>query len=61
MKNIEKREELLNDIIDSSRILDNNNLDGEEINELLDGFELKLKELRALSIRTVELIVLWRD
>ena len=61
MKNIERREELLVDIIESSRQLENTNLDEDEVHELLDRFEIKLKELRALSIRTVELIVLWRD
>ena len=33
----------------------------EEHNEIVDQVEVLLKELRALSIRCVELVVLWRD
>ena len=36
-------------------------MNDDEVSEIVDKFEEKLKELRALSIRTVELIVLWRD
>ena len=61
MKNIERREEALADIIESSKKLEDSNLNEDEISEIVDKFEIKLKELRALSIRTVELIVLWRD
>ena len=61
MKNIEKREEALAEIISLSKQLENANLNEDEINEVVDTIEIKLKELRALSIRTVELIVLWRD
>ena len=32
-----------------------------EVIEMVDKIELMLRDLRALSIRTVELIVLWRD
>ena len=61
MKNIEKREEVLAEIITLSKQLDDTSLNEDEINEVVDKIEIKLKELRALSIRTVELIVLWRD
>lgn len=61
MKNIEKREETLADIIESSKQLEDTSLNEDELDEIVDKFEIKLKELRALSIRTVELIVLWRD
>ena len=61
MRNIEKREEALAEIISLSKQLEDTNLNEDEINEVVDNIETKLKELRALSIRTVELIVLWRD
>ena len=61
MKIIERREELLADVIESSRQLENTNLNDDETTEIIDKFEIKLKELRQISIRTVELIVLWRD
>ena len=61
MRNIEKREETLAEIISLSKRLEDANLNEDEINEVVDNIEIKLKELRALSIRTVELIVLWRD
>ena len=33
----------------------------EELNQTLDSIESKLRDLRHLSIRAVELVVLWRD
>ena len=61
MKNIQKREEVLAKIIEQSKTLDDPKLDEGQINDTIDKLELMLRELRALSIRTVELIVLWRD
>ena len=46
MKNIERREDLLAEIVASSRLLENPNLDDDDANEMIDKFEIKLKELR---------------
>ena len=56
-----KRDTCIGDITDLSKQLEAGNLNEDEVNEVVDKVEQKLKELRALSIRTVELIVLWRD
>lgn len=61
MKNIQKREEMLAQIIEQSKALENQQLEEGDKNDLVDKIELMLRDLRALSIRTVELIVLWRD
>ena len=46
MKNIERREDLLAEIVASSRLLEDPNLDDDDANEMIDKFEIKLKELR---------------
>ena len=61
MKNIQKREEMLAQIIEQSKALENQQFEEGDKNDLVDKIELMLRDLRALSIRTVELIVLWRD
>ena len=52
---------MLAKIIEQSKALENTQLEEGEVIEMVDKIELMLRDLRALSIRTVELIVLWRD
>lgn len=62
METVNKREQCLSDIHALNGQLDESHqLSDEEQNAILDKVEVKLRELRALSIRCVELVVLWRD
>lgn len=60
MVNIKRREECLGEIYKLNEALEGAS-DENEQTTIVDQVEAKLKELRALSIRCVELVVLWRD
>ena len=63
MKSIEKREECLAEVLSLDDKLASIEAAGLEaaLNNIVERLEIKLKELRSLSIACIELIVLWRD
>ena len=60
METVKSREECLKEIHRLNLSL-NDEMSEENQSLQLDQIETKLKDLRALSIRCVELVVLWRD
>ena len=59
---INRREKCLQEIVDLNKALQAASTQSEEQqNQIVDQVEAKLREIRALSIRCVELVVLWRD
>ena len=64
MEVVKQREACLSEIHKLNESLNTNDqqqVSEENQNQVLDQIEARLKELRALSIRCVELVVLWRD
>lgn len=59
MEIIKRREECLATILKLNQSYEN--ASEEEQTQIIDQVEQQLKDLRALSIRVVELVVLWRD
>lgn len=59
MKIVESRETCLQEILSLTQTLES--MPEAEQSEILDQIETNMKELRRLSIRCVELVVLWRD
>ena len=59
MEVVARREACLGEIVSMGSRVDS--VGDEELNQTLDSIESKLRDLRHLSIRAVELVVLWRD